>query len=150
MCTEEPSCSSLLDFVGDELDPTKLIGKFSIRPVRPKKKGDPLGNRPEYPNAVARTGYCGFSSSKYVNSNNINDHVSFLLEEISHNLDNIKNIVRDDHLSWKIVCFFHPPQDLQAALSASNLIKATEIGIEIVKDESIQAVTFVWDRPEPE
>ena len=149
MCIE-PSCSSLLAFVGDELDPTKLVGNFSIEPVRPKKKGDSLGSRPGYPNAIAHTGYCGFSTSKYVNSNNINDHIGFLLDEISNNLDDIKNIIRDDDLSWKIVCFFYPPQDFRTALSPSNLVKSTEIGIEIINDESTEAVTFVWDSPNPE
>jgi hypothetical protein len=148
-CTET-SCHSLLAFKGDELDPAKLFGFFSMKPVRPKKKGDPLGSHPGYPSALAPTGYCGFSTSKYVHSQNINDHVSFLLEAISRNLHDIKEIIRADHLSWKIVCFFDTPKILQALLSASNVVKSKEIGIELVSDDSSQAVTFVWDASDPE
>ena len=53
-------------------------------------------------------------------------------------------------LSWKIVCFFYPPQNLQALLSDSNVVKSKEIGIEIVSDENSEAVTFVWDTSDPE
>jgi hypothetical protein len=149
MCTET-SRNSLLAFKGDELDPAKLVRYFSMRPVRPKKKGDRLGSRPGSPPALAATGYCGFSTSGCVSSNNINDHISFLLEEISRNLDDIKIVIRDDHLSWEIVCFLYPPQNLQALLSDSNVVKSREIGIEIVTDDSSQAVTFVWDTSDPE
>jgi hypothetical protein len=146
----ETSCHSLLAFKGDELDPAKLIRHFSMKPVRPKKKGDRLGSRSGHPPALASTGYCGFSTSKSVSSKNINDHISFLLEEISRNLNDIKIIIRDNHLSWKIVCFFYPAQNLQALLSDSNIVKSKEIGIEIVSDESSEAVTFVWDTSDPE
>lgn len=149
MCTET-SCNSLLVFKGDELDPAKLIRYFSMKPFRSKKRGDRLGNRAGYPPPLASTGYCGFSTSEYVSSKNLNDHISFLLEEISCNSNDIKNIIRDDHLSWEIVCFFYPPQNLQALLSKSNVVKSKEIGIEIVRDESSEAVTFVWDIPDPE
>jgi hypothetical protein len=145
----EPSCLSLLVFKGDDLDPAKLFGFFSMKPVRPKKKGDPLGSRPGYPSALAPSGYCGFSTSRNVHSENINDHVSFLLEAISLNLHDIKEIIRADHLSWKIVCFFETPKILQTLLSDNNVIKSKEIGIDIVSDDSSQAVTFVWDVPNP-
>jgi hypothetical protein len=119
-----------------------------MEPVRPKK-GDRLGSRAGYSAALASTGYCGFSTSNCVKSKDMNDHISFLLEEISRNL---KKIVRDDHdhLSSKIIFFFYPQQDLQALLSDSNVAKSKRIGIEIVSDESSEAVTFVWDSSDPE
>src|SRR5260370_29939185 len=102
MCTET-SCHSLLAFKGDELDPAKLIRHFSMKPVRPKKKGDRLGSRSGYPPALASTGYCGFSTSRNVSSKNINYHISFLPEAISPNFNDIQSTIRNDNLSWKTV-----------------------------------------------
>jgi len=141
----ETSCHALLVFKGNGLDQAKLIRKFSMKPVRPKKKGDRLGNRPGYPAPLAATGYCGFSTSECISSKNINDHVSFLLEEISRDLVAIREIVRNDHLYWEIVCFIHPEQQLKLVLNESNVIRSKEIGVRIVSDDSSDAVTFVWD-----
>jgi len=45
---------------------------------------------------------------------------------------------------------FIPRKIYKRFLSDSNVVKSKEIGIEIVSDESSEAVTFVWDTSAPE
>jgi hypothetical protein len=144
--TAPSSCHAILELVGDNLDPDKLRKLFSIKPKLARRKGDEQGRRPGRPTAFARTGYCGFSTLAHVSSDNINDHLEFLINEITRNFDRIQAIVMADKLTWQMVCFFDlPPAGPKSILRNSVVARASQMGIGIEIDTGDDAVTFVVD-----
>jgi len=124
---------AMIDFIGDDLDPEVIIQLFTISPVRPKKKGDRLGlsDSPSLP--VAKTGYCGFSTSNCVSSCFMDDHVQYLLDEIEKNGGLLQSIVRSQDLSWFLTCFYDASQEGVSSelVSEQNMARANKYGIVI-------------------
>ncbi|MGH9352157.1 MAG: DUF4279 domain-containing protein [Terriglobia bacterium] len=140
----ETSCHAILDFSGDHIEPGEILNLVSVRPAFAIAKGESLSaKRPEL-SQRARTGYCGFSTNGHVYTEDINDHIEFLLDEVENNLTKIERIIREKNVSWKITCFFSESHiNLCANLRESIVDRAKNIGINLVRDKG--SVTVIWD-----
>lgn len=133
---------ALLDFFGDRLDPDRIVPLLPVRPWKVWKKGDQVGRpsaRGEIP--VARTGYCCFSSRGLEVSEDLDRHVALLLSFLDLRADEIRRVVREDQLSWEIVCFFTSQwQKDHWIVSEANRIHAESLGISVVAETATKNV----------
>ncbi|MGH7155565.1 MAG: DUF4279 domain-containing protein [Acetobacteraceae bacterium] len=128
------STYAILDFTGDALDPDKLAQVLTTKPTLSKRKGDRVGSSPQFGTAFARTGYCGFSTRESVHSDDMADHVRFLLDEIVKHRPAIDSIMAEDKLAWEITCFFDSPEKTDADLDGDTLKRARATGIRIITE----------------
>ncbi len=119
-----------------------FVSLFTIRALRPKKKGDPRSRARGLSGGVTKTGYCGFSTVGRVSSAHMDDHVRYLLDEAEKNLDLLQNIVRSQGLKWAIVCFYDSVCDELPSDTVSQRIleRAEKYGILVVRDCGAQHI----------
>lgn|SRR6185312_9498612 len=145
LTTQRPSCHALLDFVGDRMNPDKIVPLLPVEPWKVLKKGDQVGRASAQGHiALARTGYCSFSSRELEASEDLDKHVALLLSFIDLRADEIRNVVREDQLRWKIVCFFSSRwQREHWKVSEANRIRAESLGISVVAETATKNVQVV-------
>ena len=135
---DQAHCDALMQFSGEDLDPDSIAALIGLKPFSSNRRGDPMARpRPGRPAPLARRGVLSYST-RSLESNDINDHLRYLLEAISADTGKMKSLVLVDqnHLSWRIICFFdHPPPDLRAALDPSIANRLDELGIELLLDD---------------
>jgi hypothetical protein len=131
------SCSASLSFAGDNLDPDELRRVVPLKAKRWNRKGD-LPRRSRSTSAPLRPARVGtrFSDSKpHITSDDINDHVRFLLGIVSEHVATLREIIEHRHLRWEIVCFFDidaPNVDPKPFLRTDVLLFAERLGIQVV------------------
>jgi Domain of unknown function (DUF4279) len=137
-------CNALMQFSGENLDPERISTLLDIQPFSSKRKGEPMARpRPGRPTPLARRGGVSYSTYQNIVSDNINDHLRYLLQAVFPVARELRSLVDRDHLAWRIICFFdNPPADLRAALEPSIANRLDELGIELFLDDP-NTVTFV-------
>jgi uncharacterized protein DUF4279 len=139
-----------LSFRGDNLDPPPLIALIPLNPGRPKRKGEPMSQpRDGRPAALAKTGVCSFSTDDKVSSGSANDHVRFLLGIVQDRIEAIREIVRQQSLTWTAWLFEGDAEgqkmsDLDPALARW----AADLGLPLLRKEP-DRVILVYDAPTP-
>lgn len=128
------STYAILDFTGNALKPDRLAKALAIKPTFSKRKGDRVGNSPQFGPAFARTGYCGFSTRGKIYSDDMADHIQFLLDEIVKHRLEIDVVMSEDRLAWEITCFFDSPERTDADLDEDTRKRANTTGIRIVTE----------------
>jgi hypothetical protein len=135
--SEEPSDApepfATIDIIGDNLDPDEIVPLLTIRPIRSKRKGDPMGPARGSVAPLAKTGTCHVSTIRHVSSQLMDDHVRFLLDELEKNIDRLRDIVRARGLTWGITCIYDPPSEelVPDTVSQQTLERAERCGISI-------------------
>jgi hypothetical protein len=141
----DDSAFIMLDFKGDNLDPTPLLSLLPLVPVRPKKKGDPVGPTRNGRTPTAKTGYCGFTTDGKVQSKNSTDHAEFLLKVIDERINNIREIMSTHSLTWRAVLFEGNSDGRYFSdLSPELLRRAAELGLPLLR-KGEEAMTIVVD-----
>jgi hypothetical protein len=113
--------------------------------------GDQMG-RPSASGVIARarTGYCSFSTRGLEASPNINQHIGLLLSFIGDRTEAIKNVIREDNLECKIVCFFGSQAQRQNwTINAENELVAQSFGIAVVRETITTNIEIDIDRTSP-
>ena len=137
----------VLDFIGDNLEPSRLVPLIPLDPGRPKRKGEPLGRTRGATQPVAKTGYCGFSTTGQGLPATSNAHLGFLLAIVEPRLGAIQRVMSEQTLRWKATFFEgdHPGQYF-ADLDREVLARAARLGLPICPGGE-GAVTIVYDAP---
>ncbi len=143
--TEDDGAFFLLDFKGDDLDPAPLISLIPLTPVRPRKKGDPLGHDKDGRVPTARTGYCGFTTADKIRSKNANDHVRAILDIVDDRLVAIRDMISLQSLEWTAVLFEGPSEGrVFSNLNPELFRRASELGLPLLP-KGDEAMTFIRD-----
>lgn len=132
-----PPATASLYLVGEELDPDEAAAVIPIEAKVRVRKGDrPRGTKPGVRVRLARKGLCEFPSCPYVVSDDVNDHVEFLLQVVGKNLPQVTKLITQRHLRCEIVCFFEvdgPPLDPKPFLRPEVLAVAEKLGVAVVR-----------------
>lgn len=135
----------ILDFRGDKLDPAPLLSLIKLTPVRPKKKGDPLGPSRGGRTPVAKIGYCGFSTMGKASPQDGNAHLAILLKTVSDHIVAIRQIMLAQSLEWRAVFFEgHAEGGRFSDLRPELIDRAAQIGLPLLPSEN-EVVTIVED-----
>lgn len=135
----------LLNFTGDCLDPASLISVIPLTPVRPKRKGAPLGPVRSGKVPMAKTGYCGFTTSNEVSSKRADDHAAFLLRIVSDHITDIRRVMSIQSLKWRAVLFEgHSEGKSFLDLSPELVQQAAELGLPLLP-KGEEAMTIMTD-----
>jgi hypothetical protein len=123
-------------FSGEDLAPESISSLLPLTPSTSGRRGDPMARpRPGRPTPIARRGGITYSTLS-LPSGDINDHFRYLFQAIAPVASKVKSLVDQNHLSWKIVCFFpDPPPDLRTVLDPSIADRLDELGIELILDD---------------
>lgn len=140
----------LLDFRGDRLDPAPLVSSIPLTPVRPKRKGDPLGPSKGGRIPTAKTGYCGFTTMGKRLPKDGNAHLAFLLKSVSDQIVMIREIMSAQSLEW-CATFFEGRSEGQlfSDLSPELTERTARLGLPLLPNGD-EAVTFVADLSQSE
>jgi hypothetical protein len=132
----DTNCHGLMQFAGEGLDPDNISSLLDLKPFSSKKRGEPLGPpRPGRPTPLARKGAISYSTHT-LRSNDINEHFRYLLQAISPVVNEVKSLVGEGQLSWRIICFFDkPPPNLRVVLDPSIANSVDGLGIELFMDD---------------
>lgn len=127
------------------MDPDRIVPLLPVKPWKVWKKGDQVGRPSALGHiAVARTGYCSFSSRGIEASEDLDKHVALLLSFIDLRADELKRVVREDQLRWEIVCFFASQwQRRHWAVAEENKLHAESLGISVVAETATKNVQVV-------
>lgn len=135
----------MLDFKGDNLDPAPLLSLIPLVPVRPRKKGTPVGPTRNGRTPTAKTGYCGFTTDGKIRSKNSSDHVEFLLSVIDECIDDIREIMNRHSLTWRAVLFEGNSDGRYFSDLGPELFRrARELGLPLLR-KGEEAMTIVVD-----
>ena len=130
------SCHAILSFAGERLDPDDIASLIAARVTKARKKGDKLA-RPlaGHADPAAKVGYCEIATSGAILSNDINEHIAYLLSQVEDNLGSIQSFVDRNNIAWRIVCFFEDENIADTwDLSHENANRAITIGIPIYSE----------------
>ncbi|HVB68279.1 MAG TPA: DUF4279 domain-containing protein [Acetobacteraceae bacterium] len=142
---EEDGVFALLDFKGEDLDPAPLISLIPLTPVRPRKKGDPLGPDKGGKVPVAKTGYCGFTTAGKILSKSANDHVSAILDIVDDRIVAIREVMSLQSLAWKAVLFEgRSKEQVFSSLNPELSRRASGLGLPLLP-KGEEAMTFIGD-----
>jgi hypothetical protein len=100
---EEYRAFAVMAFVGDALDPEKLLPLIPLTKVWWKRKGDALGRPFNGRVPVAKTGVCSYSTTG--SGCDGNDQVALLLRAIEPRIEDIRRVVTESELRWKLEFF---------------------------------------------
>ncbi len=135
----------VLDFIGDNLEPSRLIPLIPLPPERPKRKGEPLGRARGPTQPVAKTGYCGFSTRGQGLPATSNAHLGSLLDIVEPRLGPIRRIMSEQSLRWEATFFAGDyPGQYFADLDQEILARAARLRLPICP-EGEGAVTIVHE-----
>ena len=95
----------MLDFFGDDLEPSQLIPLIPLRPLGPRRKGEPLGRTRGLTQPAARIGYCGFTTHDQDRLPTPNAHLGFVLDILEPRLEAIRRVMLEQSLNWMITFF---------------------------------------------
>jgi hypothetical protein len=147
---EDDGAFVLLDFSGDRLDPAPLVSMIPLTPVRPKRKGDPLGPSRGGRTPTAKTGYCGFSTMGKGLPKDGNAHVAFLLKTVSDRIIAIREIMSEQSLDWRATFFEgHSEGQMFSDLNPELTDRTARLGLPLLPNEE-EAVTIVADLSQSE
>lgn len=92
--------------------------------------------RPDRPTPLARQGVLSYSTYKKVVSNDVNDHLRYLLNAILPICGQLKALVDRDHLAREIVLFIDdPPADWRALIEKPIAETLDALGITLILDD---------------
>lgn len=130
-------CHALMMFSGEALDPESISSLLDLNPSSSNRKGDPMARpRPDRPTPLARKGVLSFSTHRSVVSNDINDHLRYLLGATLPVSQQLKARLDRDHLDWEIVLFIvDPPADWRALVEKPIADTLGKLGIELILDD---------------
>jgi Domain of unknown function (DUF4279) len=130
-------CHALMQFSGEDLDPERISRLLDLKSSSSKKRGDPLGPpRPGRPAPLARRGGISYSTYRSIVSDDINDHLRYLLNAVLPVSEQLKALADKEHLRWGIVLFIDDtPVDWRALLEKSVAKNLDSLGIELVLDD---------------
>lgn len=139
----------LLEFLGDRLDPDPILALLGhLRSTRPVRKGDPV-SRPTSTGRPARaavTGVCLLSTGDRVDSDNPNDHLAFLLDEIEPHAEQLREIRSAADLVWQALLFTADESPELPPLDTSLLERLRKFDLPL-RAKGPERVTFVTERP---
>jgi hypothetical protein len=130
-------CHALMFFSGEDFDPDSVSNLLSLQPSHARRRGEPMTHpRPDRPTPLARQGVLSYSTYKKVISNDINDHLRYLLNAILPISGQLKALVDRDHLSREIVLFVdNPPADWRALIEKPVADTLDALGIKVILDD---------------
>jgi len=92
--------------------------------------------RPGRPTPLARRGGISYSTYRMVVSDDINDHLRYLLNAVLPVSSQLKALVDREHLRWGIVLFIDDtPVDWRSLLEKSIAENLDNLGIEVILDD---------------
>ncbi|HJS86307.1 MAG TPA: DUF4279 domain-containing protein [Acetobacteraceae bacterium] len=141
----------LLDFGGDNLDPAPLMALIPLTPNgRPIRKGEPMSQPKDgRPPFLAKRGYCGFTTDDRVSSGSANDHVRFLLGIVQDHIEAIREIVRQQSLTWTAWLFEGDSEGQKFSDMDPALLRwAADLGLPLRRKEPDRLI-LVYDVPKP-
>ena len=130
-------CSTLMQFSGEDLDPESISSLIGLKPSSSKKRGEPMARpRPGRPTPLARRGGISYSTYRSIVSDDINDHLRYLLNAVLQVSSQLKALVDREHLRWGIVLFIdNAPADWRSLLEKSISENLDCLGIEVILDD---------------
>jgi hypothetical protein len=134
-CSDGETAHIVLDFLGDNLEPSQLIALIPLRPLGPKRKGEPLGRTRGPTQPVAKIGYCGFTTHDQDRLATSNAHLGFLLDIVEPRLEAMRRVMSEQSLRWTVTFFEgdHPGQYL-ADLDQELLQRAAHLDLPIYRE----------------
>jgi hypothetical protein len=147
---EEGGAYVLLSFRGDNFDPPPLIALIPLAAVRPRRKGEPVSRpRNGKPPVLAKTGGCSFTTDDQVASGDPNDHVRFLLGIVQERIGAIREIMREQSLTWTAWVFEGDREGQKMSdVDAALIRRATDLGLPLLRKEPDRYM-LVYDVPSP-
>lgn len=134
----ELHCHALMQFSGEDLDPDSISRLIDLNSSSSNRRGDPMARpRPGRPTPLARRGGISYSTYRSIVSDDINDHLRYLLNAVLPVADQLKKLVERDHLHWGIVLFIDDdaPADWHSLLEKPIVKKLDSLGIELILDD---------------
>ena len=130
-------CHALMQFSGEDLDPESISRLITLTPFSSRKRGEPMARpRPGRPAPMARRGGISYSTYRNIVSNDINDHLRYLLNAVRPVSVRLKALVDRDQLRWGIVLFIgDPPVDWRSLLEKSIIDTLNSLEIELILDD---------------
>lgn len=130
-------CHALMQVSGENLDPEGISRLVALEPFSSNKKGEPMARpRPGRPTPLARRGGISYSTYRHIVSNDINDHLRYLLNAVLSVSDQLKALVDRHQLHWGIVLFVDDaPADWRSLLEESIANTLDSLGIELILDD---------------
>lgn len=130
-------CHALMQFSGEDLDPESISRLLTLTPFSSRKRGEPMARpRPGRPTPTARRGGISYSTYRNIVSNDINDHLRYLLNAVLSVSVQLKALVDRDQLHWGIVLFIDdPPVDWRALLEKSIIDTLNSLEIDVILDD---------------
>jgi len=130
-------CHALMQFSGEDLDPESISSLIDLKPFSSKKRGEPMARpRPGRPTPLARRGGMSYSTYRSIVSDDINDHLRYLLNAVLPVSAQLKALVDREHLHWGIVLFIDDtPVDWRSLLEKSVAKNLDNLGIEVILDD---------------
>ena len=130
-------CHALMLFSGEDLDPEHISRLLDLTPSSSGKRGEPMARpRPGRPTPLARRGGISYSTYRSIVSDDINDHLRYLLNAALPVSEQLKALVDSEHLRWGIVLFIDDtPVDWRSLLEKSIADTLDGLGIEVMLDD---------------
>ncbi len=92
--------------------------------------------RPGRPTPLARRGGISYSTYRSIVSDDINDHLRYLLNAVRPVSEQLRVLVNSEHLHWGIVLFIDDtPVDWRSLLEKSIADTLDSLGIEVILDD---------------
>jgi hypothetical protein len=92
---------------GDNLVPDEVTRLLGIEPTLAYKKGEHYKRGPRSPDLKGRTGIWFLTTEYFVESNDLNKHLNWLLDIIANK--DLAEFVRKNSLHAVLTCFWHGP-----------------------------------------
>ncbi len=135
---EEPRAHALLGFIGAQMNPDHILPLVPLEASSTRKAGELAVKGPVEPGVrVTRIKFsgCFYSTSRYLTSLEINDHIAFLLAALQPRAAEIAALRQAQGFRIEIACFFSDETRKPAwRLSAANESLARALDIEIEND----------------
>ncbi len=102
-----------LRFAGDALDPEEISRALGTNPTRAYRKGEGFSPGPRTPRVVGRTGVWFLSTDKLVSSQDLHDHLRYLVRVLmpephhEERLACIRELMQRKHLEAHVTCFWY-------------------------------------------
>jgi hypothetical protein len=120
-----PKTHATLRFSGDRINPSIFTDILKVRPDRGHRKGEVFYAGPRAGNLVGRTGIWWLSTQKHVDSDSLDDHLSYLVKLVSptdqaERLARLREEIGREGAEVHVGCFWHGPPGAQAPTVSDN------------------------------
>ena len=125
-------------FMGEHLDPLEVTKALLLPSDHSHRRGEPNIVRRRTDGIVRhyaprRFGMWSMSSEAWVESDKINDHICWLLEQLEEREEAVRSVLSPE-LKADIFCFSNNPGSEPALLPETTIDRATRLGIKIEID----------------